>query len=123
MSDITTLIKSKKDKKRNLIAKMQSIRREKGGRKRRTFTKRKVRHGKTRKKKGRSVHPREVMKSIEWIETGLLMVGGRKRATSKVLPPRIKIRGGKGSWAQQNSIIGHRRDAFPIEYLNRRAPP
>jgi len=76
-----------------------------------------------REKKSR-INPSIVMKSIDGIEGTLLMVAGRRRKVNRTKRrTKSKLRGGKGSCAQQASVIGHRQPPFSVFYLNRRSPP
>lgn len=61
------------------------------------------------------LNPRLIMKSVEGMETAALIIGGRRSTINKT--------GGKGTPAQQNSVIGHQQALTPIRYLDRRAPP
>lgn len=103
--------------KRNSIkntCNLQATRRERIGRRKGKSTK----HRKTKKRKGAKkmkLNPRLIMKSVEGMETAALIIGGRRSTINKT--------GGKGTPAQQNSVIGHQQALTPIRYLDRRAPP
>ncbi len=103
--------------KRNSIkntCNLQATRRERiSGRKGKS-----TKHRKTKKRKGAKkmkLNPRLLMKSVEGMETAALIIGGRHSTINKT--------GGKGTPAQQNSVIGHQQALTPIRYLDRRAPP
>ena len=103
--------------KRNSIkntCNLQATRRERIGRRKGKS----IKHRKTKKRKGAKkmkLNPRLIMKSVEGMETAALIIGGRRSTINKT--------GGKGTPAQQNSVIGHQQALTPIRYLDRRAPP